>query len=56
MIIDGNNINVEVLGMSADMPVDKAEARLILLDNPMGQGDELTPFVVVHRAGGGGDQ
>jgi len=50
VIIDGNNINVEVLGMSTDMPVDKAAARLILLDNPMGQGDELTPFVVVHRA------
>jgi hypothetical protein len=48
VIIDGNNINVEVLGMSADMPVDKASARRILLDNPMGQGDELTPFVVVH--------
>jgi hypothetical protein len=56
VIIDGNNINVEVLGMSADMPVDKAGARLILLDNPMGQGDELTPFVVVHRAAGRGDQ
>ncbi len=56
VIIDGNNINVEVLGMSVDMPVDKAQARLILLDNPMGQGDELTPFVVVHRAGGEGDR
>ncbi|MGO9582410.1 MAG: coenzyme F420-0:L-glutamate ligase [Acidimicrobiales bacterium] len=52
VIIDGNNINVEVLGMSPDMPVDKASARLILLDNPMGQGDELTPFVIVHPAGG----
>jgi hypothetical protein len=51
VIIDGNNINVEVLGASDDMPVDKAAARLILLDNPMGQGEELTPFVVVHRGG-----
>jgi hypothetical protein len=50
VIIDGNNINVEVLGMSPDMPVDKATARLALLDNPMGQGDELTPFVVVRPA------
>ena len=25
-------------------------------NNPMGQGDELTPFVVVHRAAGRGDQ
>jgi hypothetical protein len=38
------------------MPVDKAAARLILLDNPMGQGEELTPFVVVHRAATSGDQ
>jgi hypothetical protein len=52
-IIDGNNINVEVLGVSAGLPVDKAAVRRILLDNPMGQGDELTPFVVVHRAGHG---
>jgi hypothetical protein len=50
VIIDGNNINVEVLGVSPDMPVDKATARLVLLDNPMGQGEELTPFVIVHRA------
>jgi hypothetical protein len=49
VIIDGNNINVEVLGTSPDMPVDKATARLVLLDNPMGQGEELTPFVLVHR-------
>lgn len=50
IIIDGNNINVEVLGMSPDMPVDKATARRALLDNPMGQGDELTPFVIVRAA------
>jgi hypothetical protein len=42
--------------MSADMPVSNAQARLILLDNPMGQGDELTPFVVVHRAGADGER
>jgi hypothetical protein len=54
VIIDGNNINVEVLGMSPDMPVDKATARLVLLDNPMGQGDELTPFVIVHASGASG--
>jgi hypothetical protein len=52
VIIDGNNINVEVLGMSPDVTVDRATARLVLLDNPMGQGDELTPFVIVHRAVG----
>jgi hypothetical protein len=51
VIIDGNNINVEVLGMSPDMPFDKATVRLVLLDNPMGQGDELTPFVIARAVG-----
>lgn len=49
VIIDGNNINVEVLGMSRLVPVDKATARLILLDNPMGQNDEMTPIIIVEE-------
>jgi len=49
-IIDGNNINVEVIGMSANMKslqVDKALARAVVLDNPMGQNDEMTPIFVL---------
>lgn len=49
-IIDGNNINVEVIGMSANMPLSKAEAREVMLDNPMGQGDELTPIFLIRPA------
>jgi len=49
VIIDGNNINVEVLGMSKNVPVSKEVARLVLLDNPMGQNDELTPIVIVRN-------
>lgn len=49
VIIDGNNINVEVLGMSNGAPVTAAEARLALLDNPMGQGNEMTPIMVVRK-------
>ena len=47
-IIDANNINVEILGSSRDLPVTPGEARTILLDNPIGQGEQLTPFVVVR--------
>lgn len=50
IIIDGNNINIKVIAMSPHMPVDRRLARLILLDNPMGQDRELTPFIIV-RAG-----
>lgn len=51
-IIDGNNINVEVIGMSrnmADLNVNLATARLLMLDNPMGQNDELTPIFVLRE-------
>lgn len=49
VIIDGNNINVKIIAMSKRMPVDAKLTRLILLDNPMGQEEELTPFIIVRR-------
>lgn len=49
VIIDGNNINVEIIAMSRGVPVDKKTARLVLLDNPMGQDDEMTPFIIVRE-------
>lgn len=48
-IIDGNNINVKIISQSAGVPVAKKMARLILLDNPMGQDDELTPFILIRK-------
>ncbi|MGV1005297.1 MAG: coenzyme F420-0:L-glutamate ligase [Candidatus Nanopelagicales bacterium] len=49
-IIDGNNINVEVIGMSSNMPLTREEAREVMLDNPMGQNDELTPIFLIRPA------
>ena len=49
VIIDGNNINVKIISMSSGVPVDSKIARLVLLDNPMGQDDEMTPFILVHK-------
>lgn len=49
VIIDGNDINVKIIAMSPGMPVDAKAVRLILLDNPMGQERELTPFILVRR-------
>ena len=49
-IVDANNINVEVLGTSPSFPLDAEATRETLLDNPMGQGDERTPIIVVRRA------
>ena len=49
VLIDGNNINVKILGQSKQVLLNKKELRLILLDNPMGQNDELTPFIIVRK-------
>jgi len=49
IIIDGNNINVEVISYSQGLPIDPKTARLALLDNPMGQDDEMTPFIIVRE-------
>jgi len=49
-IIDGNNINTKIISLSRGMPVDARLARLILLDNPMGQDDEMTPIILVRAA------
>jgi hypothetical protein len=50
VIVDANNINVEVLGMSRSVPLSKEIVRRILLDNPLGQEDEQTPVVLVRAA------
>jgi len=49
IIIDGNNINTEILGMSTNAPISHEKARNILIDNPMGQGKELTPIILVRK-------
>ncbi len=49
IIVDANNVNVKVLGMSRGVPLTAAEARLAVLDNPFGQEDERTPIVVMRR-------
>jgi len=48
VIMDANNVNVEILGLSRGVPLSRASARLVLLDNPIGQSDEQTPIVVVR--------
>jgi hypothetical protein len=49
-IIDGNNIDVKIISVSRKLPVDARVARLVLLDNPMGQDEELTPIILVRAA------
>jgi hypothetical protein len=48
VIVDANNVNVEILGASRGVPVPVADVRLAVLDNPLGQGDEQTPIVLLR--------
>ncbi|PID83390.1 hypothetical protein CSB11_01190 [Candidatus Campbellbacteria bacterium] len=48
-IADANNINVEILGKSKNLPVSEEVARKTLLDNPMGQGNEKTPIILIRK-------
>lgn len=50
-IVDANNINVKVLGVSRRVPVPAAVVRQVVLDNPLGQDDERTPIIVVRPRG-----
>ena len=49
IIIDGNNINTEIIAKSNSIDLDNKTLREILLDNPMGQDDEMTPFVLIRQ-------
>jgi F420-0:gamma-glutamyl ligase len=48
IIIDGNNINTEIIAKSSNTKLDNKILRDILIDNPMGQDDEMTPFVLIR--------
>ncbi|MBV8194981.1 MAG: F420-0--gamma-glutamyl ligase, partial [Candidatus Dormibacteraeota bacterium] len=48
-IVDANNINVNVLGVSRRVPLTAAGVRQAVLDNPLGQDDERTPIILVRR-------
>ena len=49
-IIDANNINVDILGISKKISMSKEKLREVLLDNPIGQGIEQTPLCIIRKA------
>jgi len=46
---DANYIDVQVLGASHGVGLSKKIVREVLLDNPLGQGNKMTPFVIVRK-------
>ena len=49
VIADANFIDVKILGVSEGVGLDWKTTRLVLLDNPLGQGNKMTPFVIVRK-------
>ena len=49
VIADANDIDVKILGVSKGIWLSFGAVRKILLDNPLGQGAIMTPFVLVRK-------
>ena len=48
VLMDANDIQRDQLGKNRDMPLSDAQLQDAMADNPSGQGDELTPFILIH--------
>jgi hypothetical protein len=46
--MDANDLQRDQLGKSRNMPLTDAQLQDALRDNPSGQGDELTPFILIR--------
>lgn len=48
-MVDGNNVETNVIAQSASLQLDPKTVKRILHGNPQGQDQELTPFVIVRE-------
>jgi hypothetical protein len=51
VLMDANDIQRDQLGKSRNVPLTDAQLQDALTDNPSGQGDELTPFILIRPLG-----
>lgn len=49
MIVDANDLSVEILGRADVVPFPEHQLISLIADNPAGQSDELTPFILIRR-------
>ena len=48
VLMDANDIQRDQLGKSSNMPLTDAQLQDAMRDNPSGQGDELTPLILIR--------
>lgn len=49
MIVDANDIGVEILGVNCKVPYDIKHLKAMIKDNPAGQDQEMTPFILIRE-------
>jgi len=49
MIVDANDLGQEVLGYSSDIQLPEEELKGLIKDNPSGQGQQLTPIILIRK-------
>ncbi len=48
VLMDANDLQRDQLGKSSDFPLTDSQIQDAMADNPSGQGDELTPFILIR--------
>lgn len=49
MIVDSNDFGQEILGKSEDILFNTKKLKALIQDNPAGQGQQCTPFVLIRK-------
>lgn len=49
MIVDANDISVNLLGKASELKLSKETLSAIIKDNPAGQSNECTPFILIRE-------
>jgi hypothetical protein len=50
MIVDANDLTIEILGHGDHVSYSEEQMVALIQDNPAGQSDELTPFILIRPA------
>ena len=49
MIVDANDLSVEILGYASHVPYSEQQLVQLIADNPAGQSNQLTPFILIRK-------
>ena len=51
VVMDANDFDQNQLGKATNFPLTDEQIQDAMKDNPSGQGDELTPFILIRPLG-----